>query len=70
VAENLDGLPPIKMHCSNLAADGLHEAIHDYLRKVGREPPLLPGHKHAHEEEACDVDEVCASPIQIGEEKK
>jgi len=33
VAENLDGLPPIKMHCSNLAADGLHEAIKDYLKR-------------------------------------
>ena len=33
VAENLGGLPPIKMHCSNLAADGLHEAIKDYLKK-------------------------------------
>ncbi len=33
VAENLGGLPPIKMHCSNLAADGLREAIKDYLKK-------------------------------------
>ena len=33
VAESLDGLPPIKMHCSNLAADGLHAAIKDYLGK-------------------------------------
>ncbi|MCL7414276.1 MAG: Fe-S cluster assembly scaffold protein NifU [ANME-2 cluster archaeon] len=33
VAESLDGLPPIKMHCSNLAADGLHAAIEDYLTK-------------------------------------
>lgn len=33
VAESLDGLPPIKMHCSNLAADGLHAAIEDYLNK-------------------------------------
>jgi nitrogen fixation NifU-like protein len=30
VAEALGGLPPIKMHCSNLAADALHEAINDY----------------------------------------
>ena len=30
VADNLDGLPPIKLHCSNLAADGLHEAIKKY----------------------------------------
>ncbi len=33
VAEALDGLPPIKMHCSNLAADALHAAIEDYRRK-------------------------------------
>ncbi len=30
VAEALGGLPPIKMHCSNLAADALHKAIEDY----------------------------------------
>jgi nitrogen fixation NifU-like protein len=35
VAENLGGLPPVKMHCSNLAADGLHAAIQDYLKKKG-----------------------------------
>ena len=33
VAKGLDGLPPVKMHCSNLAADGLHEAINNYLEK-------------------------------------
>jgi len=33
VAEALDGLPPIKMHCSNLAADALHAAIKDYKEK-------------------------------------
>lgn len=35
VADALDGLPPVKMHCSNLAADGLHAAIEDYLNKKG-----------------------------------
>ncbi|NHJ14529.1 MAG: iron-sulfur cluster assembly scaffold protein [Candidatus Thorarchaeota archaeon] len=30
VAEQLEGLPPQKMHCSNLAADALHKAIEDY----------------------------------------
>jgi len=35
VAEALDGLPPEKMHCSNLAADGLHAAINDYRKKHG-----------------------------------
>ncbi|WP_295722038.1 Fe-S cluster assembly scaffold protein NifU [uncultured Methanobrevibacter sp.] len=33
VADELDGLPPIKMHCSNLAADGLKAAIEDYQKK-------------------------------------
>jgi len=33
VADALDGLPPIKMHCSNLAADALTEAIKDYKSK-------------------------------------
>jgi nitrogen fixation NifU-like protein len=32
VAEALDGLPPVKMHCSNLAADALHAAIEDYKK--------------------------------------
>jgi len=30
VAEALGGLPPAKMHCSNLAADALHKAIENY----------------------------------------
>ena len=33
VADSLDGLPPLKMHCSNLAADALKAAIADYKNK-------------------------------------
>ena len=33
VAEELGGLPPIKMHCSNLAASALKKAIDDYRSK-------------------------------------
>ena len=33
VAEELEGLPPVKMHCSNLAADALKAAIKDYKNK-------------------------------------
>jgi len=33
VATSLGGLPPVKMHCSNLAADALHAAIKDYYKK-------------------------------------
>ena len=34
VAKELGGLPPIKMHCSNLAADGLQKAINNYESKI------------------------------------
>lgn len=33
VASSLDGLPPVKMHCSNLAADALHDAIKNYRER-------------------------------------
>ncbi len=33
LADALDGLPPQKMHCSNLGADALHKAIEDYKSK-------------------------------------
>ena len=36
VAESLDGLPPTKMHCSNLASDALREAIKDYEAKKAK----------------------------------
>jgi len=37
VADALDGLPPIKMHCSNLAADALHEAIKNWRAHISPE---------------------------------
>ncbi len=35
VAEALDGLPPVKMHCSNLAEEAIRAAIEDYMVKNG-----------------------------------
>lgn len=69
VSDALDGLPPIKMHCSNLAADALNEAIYDYLSKKGLTIPdaLESRHKkisketgdigHKHGEVSTPVDE-------------
>jgi nitrogen fixation NifU-like protein len=39
VANELDGLPKVKMHCSNLAADGLHAAIEDWEKRLAGEVP-------------------------------
>ena len=33
VAEALDGLPPVKMHCSMLAEQAIHAAVEDYQKK-------------------------------------
>ena len=51
VAEALEGLPPVKMHCSNLAADALHKAIEDYQAKQGVKGA-------AHEAQGAKTDEV------------
>lgn len=40
IVDSLEGLPPIKLHCSVLAIDALAEAIYDYLLKNKREIPL------------------------------
>lgn len=48
VSENLGGLPPIKEHCSNLAADALAKAIDDYLKRIklkGRDGRRKSGNK-------------------------
>lgn len=58
VAENLDGLPPIKMHCSVLAEEAIKAALYDYQEKTGHkvkglenyEPPKDDLHDHEHME--------------------
>ena len=37
VVEALEGLPPVKIHCSVLAEEAVKNAIADYYRKTGRE---------------------------------
>ena len=61
VVEALDGLPPVKMHCSNLAQEAIHSAIADYYVRKGIDPTHIVGcngdcycchaHDHGAEEE-------------------
>ena len=51
VAEALDGLPPVKMHCSVLAEEAIHKAINDYRQSIGLEPWEMKTHSeciHEH----------------------
>ncbi|MDR2523495.1 MAG: Fe-S cluster assembly scaffold protein NifU [Synergistaceae bacterium] len=49
VAEALDGLPPIKMHCSVLAEEAIHRALSDYREKRGLAAVPIREHDHEHE---------------------
>lgn len=58
VMEALDGLPPVKVHCSCLAEEALHAALWDYAEKngiviEGLEKPVndISEHEHGVEEE-------------------
>ena len=66
VANELDGLPPNKMHCSNLGADALHEAIEDYeSRGRGpREPVKIKDKREPAEGEAHCWCPYCDSSVE------
>lgn len=46
IIKSLGGLPPIKIHCSVLAASALAEAIYDYFKKQKRKIPKELEEKH------------------------
>lgn len=49
VAEALDGLPPVKMHCSVLAQEAIYAAVADYYTRMGIDPKeKLPCHLDCH----------------------
>ncbi len=66
VATELDGLPPNKMHCSNLGADALHKAIEDYeSRGRGpREPVEVKSRRELEEEEKHCFCPYCESAVE------
>jgi nitrogen fixation NifU-like protein len=67
VAKELGGLPPQKMHCSNLAADALKLAIENYRRKQQGLPPRT-GVTEGEEEHEQDDGGSCSpdqKPVQL-----
>lgn len=56
IATALEGLPPIKMHCSNLAADALHSAILDYYTKKGNKEMI---EKYSKKDFSAKSSDVC-----------
>jgi nitrogen fixation NifU-like protein len=66
VANELDGLPPNKMHCSNLGADALRKAIEDYETKGPgpREPVKIKDRMEAAEEEEHCTCPYCESSVE------
>jgi nitrogen fixation NifU-like protein len=67
VAEELDGLPKNKLHCSNLGADALHKAIEDYREKKRsqKKEPHKADEKKDQEKCSCPY---CEGPIEGLEE--
>ena len=56
VAEALDGLPPVKIHCSVLAEQAVKAALSDYYTRLGIDPvPIVGEIKDAHDELSCSV---------------
>ena len=51
VVEALEGLPPVKVHCSVLAEEAIKTAIADYYGKIGREVDFEIEKSHDEEEE-------------------
>lgn len=54
VMEALDGLPPVKVHCSVLAEQAIKAALSDYYRKSGIDPEPIVGRI-----EECDHEHGC-----------
>ena len=55
VMEALDGLPPVKVHCSVLAEQAIKAAVSDYYRRRGIDPTPIVGEIPEFEEGHCHV---------------
>lgn len=63
VAKELGGLPPNKLHCSNLGADALHKAIENYLNKKSKITSKTEELKVSQEKSQCYCP-YCHQPVE------
>jgi nitrogen fixation NifU-like protein len=73
VMEALDGLPPVKVHCSLLAEEAIHAALWDYAQKKGiviegLEPPKSDVHETVEEEDPIEEEHSIEEEHPIKEE--
>ena len=54
VMEALDGLPPVKVHCSVLAEQAIKAALSDYYRRQGIDPEPIVGIIQDCDEHGCE----------------
>lgn len=63
VVEGLEGLPPVKVHCSLLAVDGLKKALYQYYLSKGIDrPDLKPDDEGGHEHDE-DAERSCGPVV-------
>ena len=53
VVEALDGLPPVKLHCSVLAEQAVKSALWNYYEKQGIDPTPIVGKIEDHDDHCC-----------------
>ncbi|MBP8644854.1 MAG: Fe-S cluster assembly scaffold protein NifU [Syntrophobacteraceae bacterium] len=61
VAQALGGLPPKKLHCSNLGTDALKAAVNDYWRKAGHPEKIVPLEDEHLEQDESETSTCCSS---------
>jgi len=59
VVEGLEGLPPVKVHCSLLAVDALKAALYEYYKKKGIQRDDLKPKEEEEDEHHGDTEKSC-----------
>ncbi|NHV98924.1 MAG: iron-sulfur cluster assembly scaffold protein [Thaumarchaeota archaeon] len=73
VAEEVGGLPAVKLHCGVLAVGALRRAIREFFRRKGFKPEWMPENETFEEKQALEEEElakIISRRVKLGEEGK